>query len=234
MDAKLSLIIFGCGGASIEAYTWIKQMNLSSNKSVFEVLGFVDKDDNQIGKEIIDGKRVISNDSQIISFVAGFNEINVVLPFGSPELKSRTYNKISKCYNLVFPNIIHPSVIYDRNTFYMGKGNIICPGVVAACNLTIGDFNLINRCVTIGHDVLLGDFNTVNPTSTISGNVCIGNHCLLGANSTILQDLKILDETAVGAGAVVTKEFPSQSVVMGVPAAIHPNVSSQKVINEEG
>ena len=234
MVTKLPLIIFGCGGSSIEAYTWIKQINLTSNDSVYEVLGFVDKDDSQLGKEIIDGKSVISNDSQISGFLASFNQINVVLPFGSPELKKRTYNRISGYHNLIFPNIIHPSVINDKSTFHMGKGNIICPGVIATCNLIVGDFNLINRCATFGHDVSLGDFNTINPTVTISGNVSIGNNCLIGASSTILQGLKILDGTTVGAGAVVTKEFPANSVVMGVPAYLQSKEVSEKVINGEG
>lgn len=231
MITKFPLIIFGCGGASIEVYTWIKQMNLASDNLVYEVLGFVDKADSKIGKEIIDRKKVISNDSHIRDFLKGFNEINVVLPFGSPELKSRTYNKIAKCNNLAFPNIIHPSVIYDKNTFYMGKGNIICPGVVATCNLTIGDFNLINICATLGHDVLLRDYNTINPNATISGNISIGSSCLIGANSTILQDLNILDETVVGAGAVVTKEFQAKAVLMGVPASLQSDEVSQKVTN---
>ena len=47
-----------------------------------------------------------------------------------------------------------------------------------------------------------------------------GDNCWIGANAIILDGIKISDCTIVAAGAVVTKNFPSHSVLAGVPAKI--------------
>lgn len=51
-----------------------------------------------------------------------------------------------------------------------------------------------------------------------AGPVRIGKRCWLGANAVILPGVSLGDDVIVGAGAVVTKSFPSGSVVAGVPA----------------
>lgn len=48
--------------------------------------------------------------------------------------------------------------------------------------------------------------------------VCIGKRCWIGANAVILPGVELGDDVIVGAGAVVTKSFPSRTVLVGVPA----------------
>jgi len=48
----------------------------------------------------------------------------------------------------------------------------------------------------------------------------IGNKVFLGANSVVLAGVTIGDNVIVGAGAIVTKDVPSNSVVVGNPARI--------------
>jgi len=57
--------------------------------------------------------------------------------------------------------------------------------------------------------------------------VRIGRNCWLSANAVILPGVQLGDNVIVGAGAVVTKSFPSDSVIVGVPARVISTVNRQ-------
>lgn len=48
----------------------------------------------------------------------------------------------------------------------------------------------------------------------------IGKKCFIGVNEIIMCDVKIGDEVIVGAGAIVTKDVPSNCMVVGNPARV--------------
>lgn len=51
-------------------------------------------------------------------------------------------------------------------------------------------------------------------------HVIIGNDVWIGCNCLIMEGVKIGDGAIIGAGAVVTKDVPPYSVVVGVPAKV--------------
>ncbi len=208
------LLIFGSKGASKEAYYIIKDMNLK--EKLYKVKGFIEGDGEEKGREVTDGQIVIGTDSDLKDILKGFKEVAIVIPFGEANLKRRIFDTVKEYVNVFFPNIIHPSAIISN--IVLGKGNIIAPGAVLACDSGMGDFNLVNRCATLGHDVFIGDFNSICPGAVISGDVTIEDACIIGANSTILQGIKVKSETLVGAGAVVTKSTAGEETLVGVPA----------------
>lgn len=75
----------------------------------------------------------------------------------------------------------------------------------------IGEHVLIAR----GACILSHDFVNQKKLNTI-----IGNNVFIGAYSIILPGVSIPNNCVVGAGAVVTKSFPSSSVIAGNPAII--------------
>ena len=64
-----------------------------------------------------------------------------------PKIKKKIFQKIesSNCENILYPNLIHPNAIVDSTIVKMDHGNIISAGVVMACDIELGTFNLINR-----------------------------------------------------------------------------------------
>jgi acetyltransferase-like isoleucine patch superfamily enzyme len=71
------------------------------------------------------------------------------------------------------------------------------------------------------HDLIAGDPVLASP-------ITIGEDCWIGANVTILPGVSLGDSVIVGAGSVVTKSFPSRSVIAGNPARI---ILNSKLIN---
>lgn len=77
--------------------------------------------------------------------------------------------------------------------------------------------------VTISCDVriITHDYSTNHTkTGTKIGLVKIGNNCFIGAGVIILPGVMIGDNVIIGAGSVISKNIPSNSVVVGNPARV--------------
>lgn len=112
---------------------------------------------------------------------------------------------------------------HDGTRIRIGSGNGFNRNVfLDACGLIeIGDEN------GFGPDVYITDSNHAIKTDgnrreapMDAGHVRIGNRCWIGAKAVILKDVELGDYCVVAAGAVVTRSFPSCSLVAGVPARL--------------
>lgn len=52
------------------------------------------------------------------------------------------------------------------------------------------------------------------------GKIKIGNNVWLGENVTILKGVTIGDNVIIGLGSIVTRDIPSNSVAVGIPAKV--------------
>jgi acetyltransferase-like isoleucine patch superfamily enzyme len=100
----------------------------------------------------------------------------------------------------------------------MGIGNVICSKCLISCNVEIGNFNIFNGSVNVGHDSVIGDYNSIMPAVCISGGVHIGERNFIGVNSVILQYNTIGNDTTVGAGSVIIRNTKNESTYVGNPA----------------
>lgn len=80
----------------------------------------------------------------------------------------------------------------------------------------------IGNNVTITHSsLLIHDASTKKQLGyTKAGAIIIGNDVFIGWNSIIIGPVRIGDKVIIGAGCVVTKDIPSNSVVVGNPSRI--------------
>jgi acetyltransferase-like isoleucine patch superfamily enzyme len=87
--------------------------------------------------------------------------------------------------------------------------------------------------ITLGNDVYITDgvkfithdggtllFRSKVPDLEITKPIVIGSSVYLGNNVIILPGVHIGDNVVIGAGAVVSKDIPSNSVAVGVPAHV--------------
>lgn len=66
-----------------------------------------------------------------------------------------------------------------------------------------------------GARILSHDYSKAIKVETV-----VGERCFIGTNAIIMAGVKIGDQVIVGAGSVVTKDVPSNSIVVGNPAKI--------------
>ncbi|MGK7390746.1 MAG: acetyltransferase [Candidatus Cyclobacteriaceae bacterium M2_1C_046] len=191
---KIALI--GMGGLGKEIYAYIKNLD-----NYLHVDGYYDNENKQIK----------------LSYLGTIKDIResgvYVLSLSDPFLKKKIAEKT---------NITSRTTILNYGTSFsekpIGKGSVICPGVVITAEVKIGNFCLLNLNATIGHDVKIGNYTSIMPGANISGSVKIGECVTVGTGAQILQGLNIGDNAIIGAGAVVTIDVPANTTVIGIPA----------------
>lgn len=82
---------------------------------------------------------------------------------------------------------------------------------------TIGNYCTLRHSTTIGIKKTKDGKATKSPT--------IGNNVDIGSNVCIIGDITIGDNVKIGAGTIVVKDIPSNSIVVGNPGRIIPNVN---------
>lgn len=119
------------------------------------------------------------------------------------------------------------TLIDDTVTIYdeieIGEGAILCANVTLTSNARIGKFFHANLNSYVAHDCVIGDFVTFAPNVACNGNVAIGDHAYIGAGAILKQGskdapLRIGEGAVVGMGAVVTRDVPPNTTVVGNPA----------------
>lgn len=211
-----NIAILGTSGLAGEVAFLIGDINRGQPDAVWKLIGFVGPAD---GHTAAAQKRIpiVGDDNELL---ARRSDTHVALGVGDPKLRRILHQRFKANARLRFPNLVHPNVVWERDSATIGEGNIICAGCVLTTDVAIGDGNYVNLTCTVGHEVIIGDYCVINPGANISGRVRICDACLIGTGATILQGITIGKNACVGAGAVVTKDVPPDATVVGVPAKV--------------
>jgi serine O-acetyltransferase len=117
-------------------------------------------------------------------------------------LVARLFSQISRSVTGIE---IHPGAVIG-NGFFIDHGM----GVV------------IGETAVIGNDVLLYQGVTLGGTGLEKGkrHPTVGNNVVIGAGAKILGNITIGDNSYIGANAVVIKDVPPNSTIVGVPGRV--------------
>ena len=116
------------------------------------------------------------------------------------------------------------SCVLGNNISIHENCNIGCKG-----GLSVGDNVMISQGVSIlttEHDYLQLAI-PMRDAPIILKSVSIGNDVWIGAHAVITSGVKVGQGSVIGAGCVVTKDIPSWSIAVGVPARI---IKTRKIV----
>lgn len=116
----------------------------------------------------------------------------------------------------------------------LGKGVFVDFDVVIGDDSKVQNYACVYHGVTLGRGVFVGPHavftNDLRPRATDPhfaplgdgdwdvGETIVGDGAAIGANATILPGVRIGHWAMIGAGAVVTRDVPAYSLVVGSPA----------------
>jgi sugar O-acyltransferase (sialic acid O-acetyltransferase NeuD family) len=208
------IAIVGAGGFAREVAWLIRDINRA--KPTYELAGFIISDPTRLGDhdsrdQVLGGYDWIDDHKAEIDALA--------IGVGNPQSRRKIASELEVLFpRIEWPALIHPTSQLDCPSAQIGRGVILCAGVIGTVNLVLEPFSKVDTACTIGHEARIGAYSALNPSANISGGVDVGQEVLVGTGAQILQYIQIGDGATVGAGAVVTKDVPAGQTVVGIPA----------------
>lgn len=139
----------------------------------------------------------------------------VVIGAGYPELRKKIYADLKRL-NIKFFTIYIGEKL--PKSIEIGESNIFAPPFVCSCNIKIGNNNVFNGDVIVGHDSEIGDCNFFGPRSQVLGGVKVGHFNSIGANAILLPHCKIGNNNKIAPLSAVYKGCRNNSYWAGNPA----------------
>ncbi|WP_396182971.1 NeuD/PglB/VioB family sugar acetyltransferase [Flavobacterium sp.] len=207
LDFTKKIAIFGIGGLAKDVFFCLKEIYLKGHYDFEGQVVFVDK---------------LPNKSAFFLNCPLFLEENfdsrtyqVIIAIGNPTIRKQISSSLPAA--TFYPKVIHPSALVNE-TVILGNGVVILANAIISCDVTVGDFCILDRAVQIGHDCKVADFVHFSPASVLSGNVTINSLVDIGTLVAIKQNLEVERETIIGMGAIVVKSIQEKGVYLGNPA----------------
>lgn len=141
--------------------------------------------------------------------------IDVMIRFGSNETR---ISFLKKYYGVQIGDNceVFPDIVWGSEPYLISLGN----GV-----------RVTNGVKFVTHDGgiwTLRRMKLVPEDACVYGPIRIGNNVHIGWNVIVMPNVSIGDNVVVGCGAIVTKDVPNNSVVVGVPARVIKSIDEYK------
>ncbi|KPJ78967.1 MAG: acetyltransferase [Deltaproteobacteria bacterium SG8_13] len=209
--------IIGAGGFGREVMPVARQMIAGFDDPRKHDLVFVADTLEEL--TVVNGHKVIS-ESDFIALDAANKYFNIAI--ADCKARERISKKMLAANIQPFSIQASNAVIFDNND--IGEGAILCPFTTITSNARIGKFFHANIYSYVAHDCAIGDFVTFAPNVHCNGKVVIEDYAYIGTGAVIKdgtdeKPIIVGKGSVVGMGAVVTKNVPPFTTVVGNPAA---------------
>ncbi len=212
MKMKKRLLVFGTGS---QARYVLDNVRYSEH---VEVVGLVDLESpDNVGKSI-DGIPICCALQQFDMQKFPPERYFVIIAYGDNRRKREISLQLAE-YGYRFLSAIHPKA-YIAHDVTIGDGCIINPNVTILSNAQVGNHVIIHSGAVIEHDCVLQDWVNVAPGVSFGGRVIVGQGAYVYTGSVVIPKVRIGNWAVVGAGAVVLRDVPDYTTVVGVPARV--------------
>lgn len=207
--------VFGIGGYGREVMPLVQNIASKSKSEVVFVVDAAYKTEDKVN-----GVSVYSFDDFLD---ANYESKHLSIAVADYTLRKSVSEK-SLCNGIALSNVIADNVVLLAEN-EIADGAILSPFVTITSNCNIGRGFHANIYSYVGHDCIIGDYVTFSPGVKCSGNVVIEDNVFVGTGAIIRpgtsqKPLKIGENSVIAMGAVVTKDVPASSTVIGNPGKI--------------
>lgn len=204
----MKIVIFGSGGQARVVAAIVLQ------EKKHQLVGFIDPlakhpKEKIFNLPILGGLEIIPK--LVKQKVNGF-----VIGIGNNQTRAKRFNQLKKL-GLQPVCAIHPTADIGRDVA-IGNGTVVNMGAIIATQSIIGENSIINSGAIIEHEDKIGNHVHVAPGAALAGRVTIKDYAFLGLRSVVKDYVTIGKKAVAGAGAVVIKDVPDNTTVVGIPA----------------
>jgi sugar O-acyltransferase (sialic acid O-acetyltransferase NeuD family) len=190
----------------------------------FEVVGFLDNNPQKMNT-VYHGYPILGGTSSIKSLGLDLSEVRFInLITRDTVTRYKTSLEVSS-QGGKFANFMHPSV--NLEYVKLGTGIYVQENVVLQAEVHVGNNSSIHIGTLVGHESKIGNSVFIAHGCNISGNTIIEDGVQMGTGVSSVPRIKIGKWSIIGAGAVVIKDVPPYSVVVGNPGKVIKSVQPE-------
>ena len=187
----------------------------------FRVVGLYDDQPLPVATQLLQIPRLGSLDDFLVAQASNQDPRQAILAFGALPFRRALLDRLGHSPDRFSRAVVHPAAVVHASAS-IGVGVYIGPTAVIHSFAVISDHAIINTAAVVEHECRIGVNAHLAPGAILGGRVTIGAHALVGLGSRVLPNLSVGDASIVGAGAVVTRDVPHATTVVGSPARPRP------------
>lgn len=179
----------------------------------YRLIGFIDNTPELQGKSIC-GVPVIGSTEDLETLE--IPECCLHVAIGDNESRYKMF-QILKKRKFKIATLVHPYARISKRAF-IGEGCFVSVNAVIRNGAFVGCASIINTSAIVEHDNRIGNAVHIAPGVHTGGCVHVADYSFIGLGSTILPNIKIGSGVMIGAGSTITKNVPSNVVMVGYAA----------------